>query len=1002
MADQVEIILRGSSKQLEATLARIDAGLKRVGASSATTQQTLQTNTQRTSRSINNQNKSLTLLVAKFALLAFAIQTVANIFNSTFGAALRSIDDFQVAAIGTATAVTSIADVSEDALGDAFNQNLNAALVTFEELELVAARFFSTGQELQLAFNTFAQRGVVIREEEFDILGKITDQVKLLTGGQNTQIQIQQEIRAILDGNVRTTTAFGKALQARGVDIQQLSREVRATGSIAPFEQFLTGLDAAGPAIRRTLSSVTATFTSLARILNRRIFQDTFDTVVAQITDINNAIINNLDLIVAVGKKIKTDIGAGFKDVLTTVNEVGGRLLKLATSDAGKVLAAILLINKAFKLGPLGALFAIASAITLLTGKSKVFGLVISIVFGTLEAVLNLSVVLIDKLVTQVDRLIEASSDLIDVASGFEGFTITDFVTETELSGTVDAIEKQQKRLFQILEERKELVKDFEEIFQPTPVQVQAFRTDSDELSSNEAEVRQNLTRLFKNRQDLIERLGRDTTTGAPLSEVAKDALDPGEAGKEAQSKFVTFLETIDGKLKEFNKSTTGEVKTLTEQFADLAKSLAKDIKIISTGGEGGFTRIVPRVFSDTRVEEAQLKLERAGEDARIKATLDRVEQQEKIELASLQKRFEAEELTATELFNAQNALRARSLENDTQANQAALRLIDRRLEEDLAIIKRNEDADDGLTKIATKEEAQLKRLGLIAAAEKEIGALKLQGNQIPANIEKERLRITEELLKAQRQITDELRKQQETINRAFGSETNEQRAARTQAAAEEETTRFRRQNPGATNQQIIDNALGANLLRTQENFKVQIQAFINAIDAVFNTLIDGIVEGSFDFRDAAKNISKDLIKAGLDGLITQVKDTVVKGLTGLFENIGQRAAQAATLALGLLLAILSRIGSKGDFTATGGDGGGLSTTGAPVRGLIGGDTSLPIAEINNGLQEALIPTNAILSQIEFNTRGLAGLNVGIDPNALAQAVTAQVQGLFSQALLQT
>jgi hypothetical protein len=247
--------------------------------------------TRKSTAAIRKQSQPITLLVAKFALMAFAIQTVANIFNSTFGAILKTIDDFQVAAIGTASAVSGIAEGGQGSSGEIFNQNLEAALATFEKLEIVAARFFSTGQELQLAFNTLAQRGVVIREEEFDTLGKITDQIKLLTGGQNTQIQIQQELRAILDGNVRTTTAFGKALQARGVDIAQLSKEVRATGSLKPFEPFLEGLSAAGPAIRRTLSSVTATFTSLFNILTRNIFQDTFDGVVSTITDINNLII---------------------------------------------------------------------------------------------------------------------------------------------------------------------------------------------------------------------------------------------------------------------------------------------------------------------------------------------------------------------------------------------------------------------------------------------------------------------------------------------------------------------------------------------------------------------------------------------------------------------------------------------------------------------------------------------------------------------------------------
>jgi len=179
--DEVRIILRGSSKELEASILRIGAGLKRLQTQSVTTNRVMQTGSQRTSKAINNQNKSFTLMVAKLALVTFAVQTLANIINSTFGAVLKNIDEFNVAAIGTAAAVTSIANVSEDAIGAAFNKNLNAALATFEELEIVAAQFFSTGQELQLAFNTLAQRGVVIRQDEFNILGKITDQIKLLT-----------------------------------------------------------------------------------------------------------------------------------------------------------------------------------------------------------------------------------------------------------------------------------------------------------------------------------------------------------------------------------------------------------------------------------------------------------------------------------------------------------------------------------------------------------------------------------------------------------------------------------------------------------------------------------------------------------------------------------------------------------------------------------------------------------------------------------------------------
>ncbi len=212
-----------------------------------------------------------------------------------------------------------------------FSNNLAAAKQAFEALDLVAAYFFATGAELQLAFNTLAQRGVIVREEEFRILGKLTDQIKLLTGGQNTQIQIQQELRAILDGNIRTTTAFGKSLQARGVDVKQLSKELRATGSIKVFEEFLTGLDAASGAIRRTLSSVTATFGTLFDQLTRAIFGETFDNVVTTVTSLNNLMIDQRDTIIQMGILIKNEISEAWEGVVDILDLMSATMIRLTT-----------------------------------------------------------------------------------------------------------------------------------------------------------------------------------------------------------------------------------------------------------------------------------------------------------------------------------------------------------------------------------------------------------------------------------------------------------------------------------------------------------------------------------------------------------------------------------------------------------------------------------------------------------------------------------------------
>jgi len=88
MADEVVIRLQAQSAQLEASIGRLEKSLLRLDQRAKTTNASMRQGSRRTAKSIDNQNKSFTLMVAKLALVAFAAQTVANIFQNTFGAVL--------------------------------------------------------------------------------------------------------------------------------------------------------------------------------------------------------------------------------------------------------------------------------------------------------------------------------------------------------------------------------------------------------------------------------------------------------------------------------------------------------------------------------------------------------------------------------------------------------------------------------------------------------------------------------------------------------------------------------------------------------------------------------------------------------------------------------------------------------------------------------------------------------------------------------------------------
>jgi hypothetical protein len=227
------------------------------------------------------------------------------------------------------------------------------------------------------------------------------------------------------------------------------------------------------------------------------------------------------------------------------------------------------------------------------------------------------------------------------------------------------------------------------------------------------------------------------------------------------------------------------------------------------------------------------------------------------------------------------------------------------------------------------------------------------------------------------------------------------------EAIAKQNISNFDAERPGATaeqRQQFVDQQ-NRNIL--QEQIKPQIEAFSKGIDDAFGTLAEGLATGTFEFQALADTVSQDLITSGLMGLIEETKKLLIGGLEDIFEGIGKAgagaAAQALALGIGLLLSVLSKVGNEGDFQASGAGAGGSSIQSSrQVRGIIGGETSIPIAEINNGLQEAMIPTNALLTQIERNTRGTAAAALDLDPAQLQDALNNSLNQIFQQAVLQT
>lgn len=854
------------------------------------------------SQRIEEGNRSVTLMVAKFALLTFAVQTVANIINSTFGAALNVIDDFEQNIIGTAAALTNIADLSAvpgATFGDAFRQNLAFVRGAFIELEQIAGDFLASATDLQQAFNALAVRGVVIRREEFRILGGIVDQIKLVTRGQSTSVQIAQELRNLFNGQVRASDQLAQLIRAQGGDVKALAEEVRRTGSLDALQPFIRGLLEAQGDIAGLLTSVREEFTATFRAIVRLGFADVFRGTVDIIEDINAALKANQQTIGAIIGIVFNRLGRAFQFVLEIVRQLAPAL---ALAFGG-----VLARGAATVFGIAAAFFTTSRIVILIVAKITELTIGFDGLVKIGEAFFGLFNAGLRFILSRLEQMIEFVTDLISSLASLAGFPgLANFFGEFSVDGAVSNINK----LTDAINEA----------------------TGSTEQNKNSlVDFAQQIGDFFSiSQKEIDEFIARNT------KETAQQNFPTTPAAAEDQEARITNLQ----------RRINDALRRLDEAEAARALSLQLDT-------------LDRRRAAVERSVEAEISSAREGFLER-----NRIDQEE------TQARLDNLELRRQAILDTQQAQIANINASDDDAQEQALQIELLRIKTDTDLVKVNQELD---------------------SVQSEAAQRKIQNDQT--------------IIENTRRITRLIQDQQNELEN-FAVQTVGESLSQLIQQQERQLADLRRRNPALTDADEAAIREGQRIERLQLAIEQPVTALVGAIDQAFTSIIDGLIEGTVNLQDIAQNIGKTLIRGALQDLIDNVKNSLVEGITDLFDGLGetaaQRAGQALAAGIGLLLAVISRIGNDASFTpGSGGGAGSVIESSQAVRGIIGGETSIAIAEINTGLQEALIPTNNILSTIERNTRSLAQLNLDIDGDALAASIQNQLNDIIGQALLQ-
>ena len=163
--------------------------------------------------------------VREFSRLGDAVRGVVGGIGA--GLAIKKVSDwieeFKMTTLSVATMLTDTMRGSGKDLNDVFDQNIRHAEAFFRVLQQQSAKSLSSMDDLMQAYTMLANYGRSLSPtmRNAELLANVVDRIRLATKGQNQEIQVMQELRAMMSGQARPSDALARMLRQRDADFSK-------------------------------------------------------------------------------------------------------------------------------------------------------------------------------------------------------------------------------------------------------------------------------------------------------------------------------------------------------------------------------------------------------------------------------------------------------------------------------------------------------------------------------------------------------------------------------------------------------------------------------------------------------------------------------------------------------------------------------------------------------------------------------------------------------------
>lgn len=190
----------------------------------------------------------------------------------TFVSGRQVIDDFRMAIVEVAA---SLQMLTEQPSIEGLEAYYKFAKAVFEDLEIIAAKHISTGEDLRNAYAKLATMGIVPQTEvQLEQMARLVDLVIIQTKGLDKQRQLRTEIQALVLGEMRQGAVVARMMSQRIANFDDLIERMEEETDVAEktkimFEGIGKVLDAVGSVSKDIQKTHTALWTTLMAVLNK-------------------------------------------------------------------------------------------------------------------------------------------------------------------------------------------------------------------------------------------------------------------------------------------------------------------------------------------------------------------------------------------------------------------------------------------------------------------------------------------------------------------------------------------------------------------------------------------------------------------------------------------------------------------------------------------------------------------------------------------------------------